>query len=180
MNIEKISNTTVQIPDREVKPGEVISNVQICPIGDFPNGDRNQHCTAEALQNVVKDWQKSGSKEILVDFEHNSESHEPNSDTSAAAWVSNVRVDPARGTAESTAPRTTSSGSSSPTSSKARPSSSTSSDPLTTERRRRYNTDHEERPSIMERHARGQERLFRRVPDPRRRHPRGRNLLIRI
>ena len=97
MNIEKISNTTVQIPDREVKPGEVISNVQICPIGDFPNGDHQQHCTAEALQNVVKDWTDRGSKEILVDFEHNSESHEPNSDTSAAAWVSNVRVDPARG-----------------------------------------------------------------------------------
>ena len=97
MNIEKIHNTTVNLPDREVKPGEVISNVQICPIGDFPNGDHQQHCTAEALQNVVKDWQQSGSKEILVDFEHNSESHEPNSDTSAAAWVSNVRVDPERG-----------------------------------------------------------------------------------
>ena len=74
MNIEKISNTTVQIPDREVKPGEVIFNVQICPIGDFPNGDHQQHCTAEALQNVVKDWTDRGSKEILVDFEHNSES----------------------------------------------------------------------------------------------------------
>ena len=97
MNIEKIHNTTVNLPDREVKPGEVISNVQICPIGDFPNGDHQQHCTAEALQNVVKDWTERGSKEILVDFEHNSESHEPNSDTSAAAWVSNVRVDPERG-----------------------------------------------------------------------------------
>lgn len=97
MNIEKIHNTTVNLPDREVKPGEVIANVQICPIGDFPNGDHQQHCTAEALQNVVKDWTERGSKEILVDFEHNSESHEPNSDTSAAAWVSNVRVDPERG-----------------------------------------------------------------------------------
>ena len=97
MNIEKIHNTTVNLPDREVKPGEVIANVQICPIGDFPNGDHQQHCTAEALQNVVKDWTERGSKEILVDFEHNSESHEPTSDTSAAAWVSNVRVDPERG-----------------------------------------------------------------------------------
>ena len=97
MNIYKIHNTTVNLPDREVKPGEVIANVQICPIGDFPNGDHQQHCTAEALQNVVKDWTDRGSKEILVDFEHNSESHEPNSDTSAAAWVSNVRVDPERG-----------------------------------------------------------------------------------
>ena len=97
MNIEKIHNTTVNLPDREVKPGEIIANVQICPIGDFPNGDRNQHCTVEALRNVVKDWTDRGSKEILVDFEHNSESKDPNSDTSAAAWVSNVRVDPERG-----------------------------------------------------------------------------------
>ena len=97
MGIYKIRNTTVNLPDREVKPGEVIANVQICPIGDFPNGDRLQHCTAEALQNVVKDWTERGSKEILVDFEHNSESQDPNSDTSAAAWVSNVRVDPERG-----------------------------------------------------------------------------------
>mgnify|MGYP003311074348 CR=1 FL=1 len=97
MNCEKLTNTTVNLPDREVKPGEIIENVQICPIGDFPNGDHQQHCTAAALQNVVRDWTERGSKEILVDFEHNSESHEPNSDTSAAAWVSNVRVDPARG-----------------------------------------------------------------------------------
>ena len=97
MNCEKLTNTTALLPDREVRPGEVIENVQICPIGDFPNVDRQQHCTAEALQNVVKEWAERGSKEILVDFEHLSESHEPNSDTSAAAWVSNVRVDPERG-----------------------------------------------------------------------------------
>ena len=97
MNCEKLTNTTALLPDREVRPGEVIENVQICPIGDFPNGDRQQHCTAEALQNVVKDWAERGSKEILVDFEHLSESKDPNSDTSAAAWVSNVRVDPERG-----------------------------------------------------------------------------------
>ena len=67
MNIEKIHNTTVNLPDREVKPGEVIANVQICPIGDFPNGDHQQHCTVEALQNVVKDWTDRGSKEIFGD-----------------------------------------------------------------------------------------------------------------
>lgn len=97
MNAIKLTNTTAEMPSSEVKPGGIIENVQICPVGDFPNGDHQQHCTVEALQNVVKDWQKSGSKEILVDFEHNSESSEPNSDTSAAAWVSNVRVDPERG-----------------------------------------------------------------------------------
>lgn len=97
MKAIKLTNTTAEMPSSEVKPGEIIENVQICPVGDFPNGDRPQHCTVEALQNVVKDWAARGSKEILVDFEHNSESSEPNSDTSAAAWVSNVRVDPERG-----------------------------------------------------------------------------------
>lgn len=97
MKTEIIHNTTAEMPSSEVKPGEIIENVQICPVGDFPNGDHQQHCTVEALQNVVKDWTARGSKEILVDFEHNSESSEPNSDTSAAAWVSNVRVDPERG-----------------------------------------------------------------------------------
>ena len=97
MNTIKLTNTTVNLPDREVKAGEIIENVQICPVGDFPNGGHRQHCTAEAFKNVVRDWEQSGSKEILVDFEHNSESSEPNSDTSAAAWVSNVRVDPERG-----------------------------------------------------------------------------------
>ena len=97
MKTEIIRNTTAEMPDRAVQPGEIIENVQICPVGDFPNGDHQQHCTVEALQNVVKDWEQHGSKEILVDFEHQSESSERCSDTSAAAWVSNVRVDPERG-----------------------------------------------------------------------------------
>ena len=70
--------------------------MQICPIGDFPNGDKMQHCSAEALRNVAEQWRADGAKEILVDFEHNSEQG-GTSDTSAAAWVSNVRVDPERG-----------------------------------------------------------------------------------
>lgn len=97
MKIERLRNTVTQMPDREVKPGELIENVQICPVGDYPNGGKNQHCTLEALQNVAADWERNGKKEILVDFEHNSESTDPNNDTSAAAWVSNVRVDPSRG-----------------------------------------------------------------------------------
>ena len=84
MNCEKLTNTTSLLPDREVRPGEVIENVQICPVGDFPHGDSQQHCTLEALRNVVDDWKRSGSKEILVDFEHRSEETD---DTSAAAWV---------------------------------------------------------------------------------------------
>ena len=94
MKTELIRNTTAQLPDRTVEPGELIENVQICPVGDFPHGDSQQHCTLEALQNVVADWKRRGSKDILVDFEHRSEETD---DTSAAAWVSNVRVDPERG-----------------------------------------------------------------------------------
>lgn len=94
MKTELIRNTTAQLPDRTVEPGELIENVQICPVGDFPHGDSQQHCTLEALQNVAADWKRRGSKEILVDFEHRSEETD---DTSAAAWVSNVRVDPERG-----------------------------------------------------------------------------------
>ena len=56
MNAIKLTNPTAEMPSSEVKPGEIIENVQICPVGDFPNGDHQQHCTAEALQNVVKDW----------------------------------------------------------------------------------------------------------------------------
>ena len=85
-----------ELPEGAYAAGEVIENVQICPIGDFPNGGKMQHCTAEALRNVAEAWRAAGSKEILVDFEHSSEQG-GTSDTSAAAWVSNVRVDPERG-----------------------------------------------------------------------------------
>ena len=94
MKTELLRNTTAQLPDRTVEPGELVENVQICPVGDFPHGDSQQHCTIEALRNVVADWKRRGSKEILVDFEHRSEETD---DTTAAAWVSNVRVDDERG-----------------------------------------------------------------------------------
>ena len=81
---------------KTVKSGETIENIQICPIGDFPNGGRNQHCTLEALENVVAKWKEDGEKEVLVDFEHNSEAG-GTSDTSAAAWASNLRADKERG-----------------------------------------------------------------------------------
>lgn len=84
------------LPDRKVSAGETIEGVQICPVGDWPNGERVQHCTAEALQGVVDAWAQMNRPEILVDFEHRAEQG-GTSDTSAAAWCSNLRVDPARG-----------------------------------------------------------------------------------
>lgn len=91
LDLEHLVNSTPLAGDKLVA-GDITENVQICPIGDFPNGDKNQHCTLEALQNVVADWEASGKKEILVDFEHNAEAG-GTSDTSAAAWISNLRVD---------------------------------------------------------------------------------------
>ena len=95
MKLEHLTNRE-PIADKKVFTGDVITNVQICPVGDFPNGGRNQHCTFEALENVVKKWKEEGEKEVLVDFEHNSEAG-GTSDTSAAAWVSNLRADKERG-----------------------------------------------------------------------------------
>jgi phage I-like protein len=95
MKLEHLTNRE-PIAVNTVKPGETIENVQICPVGDFPNGDRNQHCTLEALENVVAKCKEDGEKEVLVDFEHNSEAG-GTSDTSAAAWVSNLRADKERG-----------------------------------------------------------------------------------
>lgn len=95
MKLEHLTNRE-PIAVETVKPGETIENVQICPVGDFPNGDRNQHCTLEALKNVVTKWKEDGEKEVLVDFEHQSEAG-GTSDTSAAAWVTNLRADQERG-----------------------------------------------------------------------------------
>lgn len=95
MNIETLTNRE-PIARETVAAGETIENVQICPVGDFPNGEREQHCTKEALENVVAKWKADGEKEVLVDFEHNSEAG-GTSDTSAAAWVTNLRVDEERG-----------------------------------------------------------------------------------
>lgn len=84
------------LPDRTVAAGETIEGVQLCPFGDWPNGGRPQRCTPEALENVARAWRDGGSREILVDFEHNAEQG-GTSDTSAAAWATNLRVDPERG-----------------------------------------------------------------------------------
>ena len=48
-----------------VAAGEVLSGVQICPVGDWPNGGRNQHCTEEALNRVAERWKADGGQEVL-------------------------------------------------------------------------------------------------------------------
>ncbi len=84
------------LPDRTVAAGDTIEGVQLCPVGDWPNSRGVQHCSEEALRNVAAAWEADGSREILVDFEHNAEQG-GTSDTSAAAWASNLRFETGRG-----------------------------------------------------------------------------------
>lgn len=86
----------MKIEKQTIAPGETVAGVQICPVGDFPNGENPQHCSEDALRFVVEDWIANGRREILCDFEHQSEEG-GTSDTSAAAWVGNLRVEPGRG-----------------------------------------------------------------------------------
>jgi phage I-like protein len=93
--MEKVCNRT-PLPDRTVAAGEILEGVQLCPVGEWKTGEKAQHCTEEALQGVCKRWQAAGSPEILVDFEHQAEAG-GTSDTSAAAWATNLRVEPGKG-----------------------------------------------------------------------------------
>lgn len=86
-----------KMPD-SLKGGDAIE-VQISPFGRFRNfrlkedGKREaflQECDAEALRQVVANY----TDEVLMDYEHDSED---GGSTRAAAWISNLRVDPERG-----------------------------------------------------------------------------------
>ena len=95
MTLEHLINRE-PIAVETVAPGDTIENVQICPVGDFPNGGREQRCSLKAFENIVNLWKAQGSKEILVDFEHKCEEG-GTADTSAAAWATNLRVEKNRG-----------------------------------------------------------------------------------
>lgn len=70
--------------------------VRLAPIGDFPLRDGSkrhgamQHCTREALVEVVENWKREGSPEILVDVDHASAL---GNGTEAAAWCSELATD---------------------------------------------------------------------------------------
>jgi len=74
---------------RSVKSGEEIS-VLVSPIGTFPHPDGEQLCTREAFDALVAKWEEDGKPEILVDFDHASETGGP---TEAAAWATNLTSD---------------------------------------------------------------------------------------
>ena len=70
--------------------------VQLSPFGEFTlhdGGKMNgtvQHCTREAFEALVANWEASGSPEVLVDVDHASAT---GGSTEAAAWAKNLRVE---------------------------------------------------------------------------------------
>ena len=74
---------------KSVEGGEEIE-VLVSPIGTFPHPDGEQLCTREAFDALVEKWRADGEPEILVDFDHASETGGP---TEAAAWATALRSD---------------------------------------------------------------------------------------
>lgn len=74
---------------KSVKGGEEIE-VLVSPLGTFPHPDGEQLCTREAFDALVAKWHEDGEPEILVDFDHASETGGP---TEAAAWATNLTSD---------------------------------------------------------------------------------------
>lgn len=74
---------------KSVRGGEEIE-VLVSPIGTFPHPDGEQLCTREAFDALVEKWRADGEPEILVDFDHASETGGP---TEAAAWATALRSD---------------------------------------------------------------------------------------
>ena len=74
---------------KSVKGGEEI-DVLVSPLGTFPHPDGEQLCTREAFDALVAKWEEDGKPEILVDFDHASETGGP---TEAAAWATNLTSD---------------------------------------------------------------------------------------
>ena len=80
-----------------VQCGDVLIAVQLCPFGEWPNGKTVQTCDGVAFNKLVENWRAAGGKEIICDFEHRFEDPSLTSDTSAAAWISNLAVNKERG-----------------------------------------------------------------------------------
>ena len=85
-----------ELPEK-VATGETLEGVQLCPFGDWPNGKTVQRCDEVAFNKLVENWRATGAKEVICDFEHRFEDPSLTSDTSAAAWISNIRVNKERG-----------------------------------------------------------------------------------
>lgn len=74
---------------KSVEGGEEIE-VLVSPIGTFQHPNGEQLCTREAFDALVEKWRADGEPEILVDFDHASET---GGATEAAAWATALRSD---------------------------------------------------------------------------------------
>lgn len=81
----------------DLAAGETVPGVQLCPFGEYQGQQRLQVCDRQAFEQVIADWREGGAKEILMDFEHQSEVDKIDSDTRAAAWIANLAIDDERG-----------------------------------------------------------------------------------
>ena len=81
-----------EIKQEKIEAGEVLAGVLICPFGEWPHGDKTQLCDSKAFSQLVENWSAAGRPEILLDFEHASTVDRVDSDTRAAAWISNLQV----------------------------------------------------------------------------------------
>lgn len=77
------------IMPKSVRGGEEIE-VLVSPLGTFPHPDGEQICTREAFDALVEKWRADGEPEILVDFDHASET---GGATEAAAWATKLSSD---------------------------------------------------------------------------------------
>lgn len=80
------------LPDR-IEAGETLKGVLLCPFGRYASRDRKrvQVCDEAAFNKLAAAANADGA-EILCDFEHKSEVDKIDSDTTAAAWISNLAV----------------------------------------------------------------------------------------
>ena len=85
-----------ELPE-SVQCGDVLVAVQLCPFGEWPNGATVQQCDGVAFNKLIENWRAAGGKEIICDFEHRFEDPSLTSDTSAAAWITNLAVNKERG-----------------------------------------------------------------------------------
>ena len=81
-----------EIKQEKIEAGEVLAGVLLCPFGKWPQGDKTQLCDSKAFSQLVENWDQAGRPEILLDFEHASTVDRVDSDTRAAAWISNLQV----------------------------------------------------------------------------------------
>ncbi len=80
------------LPDR-IEAGETLKGVLLCPFGRYASRDRKrvQVCDEAAFNKLAAAANADGA-EILCDFEHKSEVDRIDSDTTAAAWISDLAV----------------------------------------------------------------------------------------